>query len=116
MPIGIEDLFRARQVHNISLHLVLLVSLLPALLAVIFSVLLTRGREASLMARFVFIGLLFGLNLAVGALALVLAVNLLALIGVSVGDGWLLYFASVIVVAVVDFILWLVLIPEGEDR
>lgn len=113
MPIGIEDLLRARQVHSLSLNHILLVSLLPALIAVIFSVLLSRGREASLVVRVFFALLFISLNLFVGVLGLVIAVSVLPLFGFD--NGWSLYLLSLVGVALVDFMFWALLKPEDDE-
>lgn len=115
MPIGIEDLLRARQVHNLSLDHILLVSLMPAVLGVIFSVLLSRGREASLVARMCFALLFISLNLFVGVLGLVIAGSLLPLFGFGFGNGWSLYLLSLAGVALVDFLFWALLKPEDDE-
>lgn len=105
MPIGIEDLLRARGAHAFTLGQLAYISAIPVLLALVASIVLLRGKNASLFDLLKIWLLLIPFNLLVGTLGLVLGDAILKSLDLADPEGMKLYLASLVVIGSADLIL-----------
>jgi len=117
LPIGIEDLIRAKSSHHFTVVQVLLIAAVPALLAALFSYLLVRGKESSFLNRFALTSMLVFLNLFLGALCLIVGGFVSGIVGTTDAFGWLLYGFTISAITVFDmcFSRWLIASASRES-